>query len=508
MTAQILSGAYFCFALVLALAGAFFVEAFRHRRRDVSHLIFGVASFALAIYAAAASALYWATAFEGVMPLRIASRVVAGAAIVSVFLILHFALRYTDHPRERDVLIVSYPAMAVFVGSLVVDPDWVRLPTEPVPVRAVAGVQSPIFHVALSPLGVAFSVVAVVVMGGVIALIARAHLLGRAEGPAPLLGSALLAVAAVNDALGIGLALFDTVMLVPLGFVLFVWGMSVTLVDRYVRFADRLTERSDELAQRTAELTRSLEELELTQQEVLQREQLAVVGELAAVITHEVRNPMTIVQNAVSGLRTGTRPSEDTRGLLGIIEDEMGRLNSLVSKLLVLARPVVPQRTPWNLRSAIDDALDRVDELHESETAGRLEVQVRLDEDCPELSVDHELMRQVLVNLIDNAVEAVHDAGQIRILVSAVELDGRPALEIAVQDTGEGMTPQQVSQAVAPFFTTRDWGTGLGLSLCDRIVEAHGGSLAVESTRGEGTTVTVVLPDRDEGSDSSRRGMR
>ena len=122
----------------------------------------------------------------------------------------------------------------------------------------------------------------------------------------------------------------------------------------------------------------------------------------------------------------------------------------------------------------------------------------------PSIEVDVELMHQVLSNVFLNAVEAMDGYGELRIEVSGTRLDGRPAVRIVVEDTGEGMTREELEQARTPFFTTRAWGTGLGLALCDSIVEAHGGTMGLASVPGDGTRVTVVLPEEFDATASGR----
>jgi len=495
MVAQLLAGIHVCFAFGLALAGAFFIEAWRLRRRDVDYLLFGLTSVALSFYAAATAAVYWAVAFPMSLSLQAAARGTAATAVVSVALLLHFSLRYAKARRERAIMRVAYPVMVLFLASLHLGEGWISA-SEPSS-TVLFGLDVPVVQATMTSVGYVFNTAMVAVMATMLVLVGRTSL-RQGRGIAPMVGSAFLAVAALNDGLGLGLGSYDSLILVPFGFVLFVYAMSLALVDRYVLFASALSERSDELAQRTSQLARSLEELELAQQELLQREQLAMVGELAAVITHEVRNPMAIVQNAVAGLRGGARASDDTGGLLGIIEEEMSRLEHLVTNLLVLARPVAPQRTPFDLRALIDKSLEVVDDHP------HVDVSLETSGPWPSIAVDVELMRQVLSNVFANAIEAMDGYGELRIAVAGTTLDGGAAVRIVVEDTGEGMTAEELEQACAPFFTTRAWGTGLGLSLCDSIVEAHGGKLELESSPGEGTRVTIVLPEEPDASHSGR----
>ncbi|MEQ9324360.1 MAG: histidine kinase dimerization/phospho-acceptor domain-containing protein, partial [Polyangiaceae bacterium] len=313
---------------------------------------------------------------------------------------------------------VAYPTLGTVMLALFVGPGWIVPEARP-RVAHVLAVEVPVVDVRVSSMGIVFIGIVVAVILAMLLLIGMTSLRDRERGATPFVGATLLAIAMLNDGLGIGLGLYDTIVVAPFGFVLFVYAMSLALIDRYVLFASVLSERSDELAQRTTQLARSLEELEQTQQELLQREQLAMVGELAAVITHEVRNPMAIVQNAVVGLRGGGAASDDTRGLLGIIEDEMSRLDRLVTNLLVLARPVAPQRTPFDVQTLIDKSLIVVD------AHPQVDVSFDTTGPWPSIEVDVELMHQVLSNVFLNAVEAMDGYGELRIEVSGTRLDGR-----------------------------------------------------------------------------------
>ena len=277
--------------------------------------------------------------------------------------------------------------------------------------------------------------------------------------------------------------------LVPLGYMIFAFGVSLTLVARYTRASEALEVSSRVIAYQAEELQRSYDALQRAQGELVKREQLAVVGELAAVIAHEVRNPLAVISNAVAGLRRASADPEDRETLLGIISEESLRLNRLVGDLLSYARPVSPSRQPISLC----DFVERSVKTRLSTTPG-VKATFELDRSCPPMLIDPGLMRQVLDNLIGNAVQAMREEGTLQIRVVPGEQDGRRGAHVEIQDDGEGMDTQIRIQATTPFFTTRPSGTGLGLAIVDRIVEAHGGVMVIESRLGAGTTVRLFLP--------------
>jgi signal transduction histidine kinase len=249
----------------------------------------------------------------------------------------------------------------------------------------------------------------------------------------------------------------------------------------------KLLETTSSLAERTLQLEVSYAELELVQSELFKKEQLALVGELAASIAHEVRNPLAIIMNAASGMRRAAVSDGDRDTLLSIVDEEARRLNQLVEELLRFARPIEAARVPASLydiceqlRVACKEGYDVV--LEASERVGAV-------------LVDAGLFRLALDNLMANALQAMPQGGRVVLSISSGSFaDGEPAAIVAVTDHGVGMAPGELERAKKPFFTTKPRGTGLGLSIAERIVEAHGGELGIESRVGVGTTVRLRLP--------------
>jgi signal transduction histidine kinase len=311
----------------------------------------------------------------------------------------------------------------------------------------------------------------------------------KVEGALAVVAGATVLLATTLNDIGAATGLLATGPLVDAGLAIFIVALATTPGARFAAVAYALEERTEELQTRTRELRRSYEDLRTIQEELLKKEQLAVVGELAAVIAHEVRNPLAVIANAGAGLRKPAISREDHDVLLAILDEETSRLNRLVSDLLRYARPVSVQRSQIALRDLLERALALA-------AAGTKTVQTELQMDAHEgrLWGDANLLRQVFDNLIDNAVQAMSSGGHLTIRVRAWNRDGADGLGVDIIDTGEGMDTQVRTRALDPFFTTRPSGTGLGLAIVDRIIEAHGGALDIDSRAGEGTTVTVFLP--------------
>jgi signal transduction histidine kinase len=264
---------------------------------------------------------------------------------------------------------------------------------------------------------------------------------------------------------------------------LLVLAVSWVLLRRFVRAAD-------ELGTRTEELKKSYSSLRVTQEELVRKEQLAAVGELSAVIAHEVRNPLAIIKNAVSSLRRPTLRATDRGVLLGILDEEVDRLNRLVRDLLAYARPVEPRGRAIALPTIIEQAIQTASHGLDGR---EIDVVLQLDH-CPTIHGDPDLLRQAIVNIADNAMQAMPNGGRLVVSAERARIDTAPAVALAFADSGEGMETLVRDKARDPFFTTRAAGTGLGLAIVERVIKNHGGTLSIESEPGKGTTVHIVLP--------------
>ena len=242
------------------------------------------------------------------------------------------------------------------------------------------------------------------------------------------------------------------------------------------------------------------------EQELRRSERLAGIGELAAAIAHEIRNPLAAISGSVQILRSGgkaARPEEGER-LMGIVLREIERLDGLITDFLAYARPASPKQDVVDLAPLLGELL----EMNEAAVGSDVTVSVDLPEDC-RVWADEAQLRQVFWNLLRNASEAIDGPGRVVIAANGTpSQDGRPddrnapeetpeTVEIHVSDNGPGIPPEVMERMFDPFFTTKRSGTGLGLPTVHRIVEAQGGVLAVESEPGQGATFRITLPAAD-----------
>ncbi|MCZ6570780.1 MAG: ATP-binding protein [Deltaproteobacteria bacterium] len=237
------------------------------------------------------------------------------------------------------------------------------------------------------------------------------------------------------------------------------------------------------------DLTRVLQ----LEEELRRSERLSAVGQLAAGLAHQIRNPLASLSGAIE-LLASDLPEVDpnSRRLMRIVQRETGRLDRLVSSFLSYAGPGPVQRE----QVVLNELLEELGQLLESGECPAARVYLELS---PELCVfgNPDQLRQVFWNLVLNAVEAGGADNEIRVRgahVAAEEADGSPMVEVEISDQGEGIPAEILERVFEPFFTTKPKGTGLGLAMVHRVVEAHGGQLLLKSRSGEGTSVRVRLP--------------
>ena len=233
---------------------------------------------------------------------------------------------------------------------------------------------------------------------------------------------------------------------------------------------------------------RHLREIRALEASSARRERLAALGDVAAAFAHELRNPLNAVSMGLQRLRAEftPEPGEAYARFVDLMQGEVRRLNTIVEQFITLARPLPLKPAPLQL----DELLRELAALVEPE-ADQARVAVRLAVgELPPVTADRDHVKQVLLNLMLNAVQAMTSCGTLTLEAHAV----RDAVTITVADTGPGIAPDVLPRVFDPYFTTKPGGLGLGLPIARRIVEAHGGALAVESEPGRGSRFSVTLP--------------
>jgi two-component system sensor histidine kinase PilS (NtrC family) len=217
-------------------------------------------------------------------------------------------------------------------------------------------------------------------------------------------------------------------------------------------------------------------------------EQLAAVGELAAGIAHEIRNPLASISGSVQVLSNELSVGSAERRLMEIIVSESNRLSKILEEFLRFVRPQERRVAQFDVALAIQEVLDLFRLSDEISDAHRIEIDVRPPSSL--LAGDRDQIRQIVYNVAKNAVRAMPDGGTL----TAIGREDGAWYSIKFCDTGRGMSEDEIARVFTPFSTAFDGGTGLGMAIVRRIVEDHGGAIDVESKPGEGTTVTILLP--------------
>jgi PAS domain S-box-containing protein len=242
-------------------------------------------------------------------------------------------------------------------------------------------------------------------------------------------------------------------------------------------------------------------ELREAQEQLVRQERLAVLGQLAGGVGHELRNPLGIINNAIYYLRM-VQPDADekVREYLGIIETETHTADKIISDLLDFSRIKSVDLEPVHVSELVRGTLERFPPPE------NVQVTLILPENLPTVFVDPRQMTQVLGNLVLNACQAMNDGGRLTVDGRQSTVDGQSSVVIAVKDTGTGITPENMKKLFEPLFTTKPKGIGLGLAVSKKLVEANDGRIEVESEPGKGSTFTVWLPIHNvTASDSEAR---
>jgi signal transduction histidine kinase len=242
------------------------------------------------------------------------------------------------------------------------------------------------------------------------------------------------------------------------------------------------------------------DELARAQAELVRHERLTALGELAAVMAHEVRNPLGVIFNSLTTLKRLLRPTGDTEMLLNMVAEEAERLNRIVSDLLDFVRPYELAKKPLAIKPLVEAALA---EALQALPPVNVRMVTEFDPVLPNIPADAHLLKQAIVNLVVNAVQAMPKGGTVTVRTSLLPRADGAWLQLEVRDEGPGLSPRAAEKMFQPFFTTKATGTGLGLAVVKRIVESHQGEVVVSPNPGRGTTFTLRLPpgyERDSGA--------
>ncbi|CRK81943.1 ATP-binding protein [Neobacillus massiliamazoniensis] len=262
----------------------------------------------------------------------------------------------------------------------------------------------------------------------------------------------------------IGLILHDKVVLYPMIILLPISAIAFTILNRFFSYINTLTDMHEEL---------------------LQKEKLAVIGQMSTAIGHEIRNPLSSLKGFIQ-LQRESYPN--TNDFYPIMIEEVDRINSIVSDLMDLGKP----RVITFEKSNIEEIIAYTTSITQQQAQGKgVTIETITEEPLPPIYCDEKQLKQVFINLIKNAIEAMSEGGRIKIKLKTIL---GQKLYVAIEDEGCGIPEENIPNLVEPFFTTKKEGTGLGLMVSNQIIKDHKGVLNIKSISEKGTTVEILLP--------------
>lgn len=244
-------------------------------------------------------------------------------------------------------------------------------------------------------------------------------------------------------------------------------------------------------------IVRDLTDFKRLQEEIIQSQKLAAIGEMAASVGHEIKNPLAGIGGAIEILKDTLGETDTRRQIMDEILSEVRRLDNTVRDLLAFSRPWNPDAQLCRLHEIAERVVRTFQEQEEL-----TELQIAMENGAQNAAmVDPWLFEKVLWNLLDNASDAMGGHGEIRLSFS----EGPGYVQLVVSDSGNGVPQEHLHDVFRPFFTTKNRGTGLGLAICKKIMDAHGGSISLTSVPRQGTRVTLQFPSGDPRSTGSRQ---
>jgi len=230
--------------------------------------------------------------------------------------------------------------------------------------------------------------------------------------------------------------------------------------------------------------------LQQAQEQLIKTEKMAAIGQMAAAISHDLRNPLTGIKMATYYLSSRIdRKQTEINNILKDIELEIDYASNVVTNILTYSRPTELIYARCNINKLVDDAM-HFTYLQNKEL--NIELVKKYEKNIPEILIDNKQIKQVIINLISNSIQAMPDGGTLTVKTSRKNSD----VELEIRDTGTGIGKEDINRVFTPFFTTKARGVGLGLAIVNNIIQKHGGHIDIQSAPGQGTSFKIILPIR------------
>ena len=235
-------------------------------------------------------------------------------------------------------------------------------------------------------------------------------------------------------------------------------------------------------------ILKDLSQIKQLQLEVQKKDKLAVIGNLAAGVAHEVRNPLSSIKGYASYFKTLFAEDSENRAAAEVLVNETERLNRVITELLEISRPSDIKLQEVDIQTVFDTTLRLIHS--DANQLGNIEISLDISDELKSMVIDADRFVQVLMNVYLNSIQAMPDGG----VLSTAVVSNNDHIEIVITDTGTGMTEDTRRQVFNPYFTTKTTGTGLGMAIVHKIIEAHKGEIRVVSKEGNGTEITICVP--------------
>jgi signal transduction histidine kinase len=258
----------------------------------------------------------------------------------------------------------------------------------------------------------------------------------------------------------------------------------------------QLAKLVDKVELKNTELEDAYATLKKTQRYLNESEKLASIGKMAAMMAHEIRNPLGAISNSVGILKNYSLRKEESAEIITLVEGEMDRLNQITEDFLSFARPSNLRRSMNNVNLLLSETLAFLNTARTKHSG--IVFRESFAPDLPPLLMDRNHIKQVFINILMNSIQAIPRSGVISIETRYIRTAGE--VEITFRDTGPGISEEDLSRVFQPFFTTKDKGLGLGLNIINKIVKEHGGHIVLSSRKGEGTEMKLSFPVIPEGA--------
>jgi PAS domain S-box-containing protein len=245
--------------------------------------------------------------------------------------------------------------------------------------------------------------------------------------------------------------------------------------------------------------------IDMTRERELERrlfrsEELAAIGELSAGIAHEIRNPLVAITTSVNLLKDETEMSQEGEQLLDVVKEEADHLAVIVDDFLRFARPKKPSFEDEDINKLLNDVIKRSLDWDPE----KIQIIEKYDKKLPLVSLDRHQIQQVITNLLNNSLDAIRESGTITVETHLRKRMGEECAVITVRDNGIGIRKGDVVKIFQPFFSMKEKGTGMGLAICQRIINVHDGEIEVDSEENKGTFFSVSIPIRQKTSDLNK----